>query len=99
MSHRQAIARISHPAMQRVRAGTVRPMRPRPLSEHPAAPRYEPRYESGVRRKVARPSTVPPAAATQTRDVATVDDSGPSAAWEVLELVSANLAKDPRRDE
>ncbi len=88
MSPRNATARISYPAMRRARgSGTVRPLRRPPPP--PRAP--EPRTESGVRR---RASTIPPAAASLISGAAPESD-----VLQVVELVAADLSRDPRRDE
>ena len=83
MSHRTAIARISRPDMRGARGSGT--VRPlrRPAKEPVRQP--DPKKESGVRRRV---STVPPAAAKFCPD-----------ALELVELVAADLSRDPRRDD
>lgn len=83
MSHRTAIARISRPEMRRVRGSGT--VRPlRRPSPYPAR-QPDPKTESGVRRRI---STLPPAAAKYCPD-----------ALELVELVSPDLSRDPRRDD
>jgi len=90
MSHRNAIARITRQDLRQIRrlssSHNVRPLR-RP----PTAPTRHPepqKTESGVRRKIV--STIPPAAASAP----TAND-----VLELIELVSADMSRDPRRDD